>query len=199
MNTNRIFRVFSYFSFIILIGAVSTGFLYYLSPESISSSSEQNIGNANISLGAKVDSYEFGATLYNSTHSGVEEMMDAIKEKHKGKTLILDLWGSSCGPCLRDFKNSSDIKKELKENNVEVVYLCAGRSSTPEKWKKVIVDNKLVGDHIYMDRKMTTEYMKKFNFKRYPGYLVVDKDGNYNRNLVNRIANIKVDKFLANL
>ena len=197
MNTNWTFRFLFFFSFLILIGIVSTGFHYNLSPER-TSSSEVDSEKAN-SLGDKVETYEFGATLYNGTHSEVDAMMDAIKEKHKGKTLILDLWGSSCGPCLRDFKNSSDIKNELKKNNVEVVYLCAGRSSTPEKWKKVIVDNKLVGDHIYMDNDMTTKYMNEFNFKRYPGYLVVDKNGNYNRNLVYRIASIKVDQFLASI
>ena len=176
----------------------STGFHYMLSPERVALSSV-NIEKADVSLGDKVETYEFGATLYNGTHSEVDAMMSAIKEKHKGKTLILDLWGSSCGPCLRDFKNSSDIKNELRKNNVEVVYLCAGRSSTPEKWKKVIVGNKLVGNHIYMDNDMTTKYMKEFNFKRYPGYLVVDKNGNYNRNLVYRIASIKVDQFLASI
>lgn len=153
----------------------------------------------NDSIGDHVESFDFGAELYVSNDTDIEVLLEKIKEKHKGKTMILDLWGTFCGPCLKDFKNSSDIKKELIENDVVMVYLCAGISSKPDEWKKVIERSELVGDHIYMDRTITRAYMAKFKFKRYPGYLVIDKEGNYRRNLISSVSSVKVDQFLAKI
>ncbi len=151
------------------------------------------------SLGKIVEHYDFGADLYVSSFQDVEGMLKTILEKHKGKSIILDLWGTFCPPCIADFKNSSDIKKQLRDMDVVMVYLCAGRSSNPSKWKEVIEENKLVGTHIYMDSDMTSKYMEKFNFRNYPGYVFVDKNGKYDRFLVRGVASIHPPSFNAKI
>jgi thiol-disulfide isomerase/thioredoxin len=163
----------------------------------IKSDKDSTLINTNDSLGIFVTEYDFGATLFMSEHGTLDEMMDQIKSRHKGKTLILDLWGTFCPPCLADFQKSSAVKEELRDNNVEIIYLCAGKSSSPQKWKEVVERMKLKGDHIYMDRAMTIKYMERYKFRRYPGYLLIDSDGNYDNQVIKGIANIKVDQFLS--
>lgn len=162
-------------------------------------SMEQSTKTEEIPLGDFVDNYDFGASLYTSNQTDIEELLTSIKKKYKGKTVILDLWGTFCKPCLRDFENSTEIKKELKQNDIQMVYLCAGISSAPQKWEEVISQFELVGDHVYLDRQMTRGFMSKFGFKRYPSYLVIDKDGEYKKNIVFGVANLRIESFLKKI
>lgn len=151
------------------------------------------------SLGKEVKSFEFGANLYTVSHSTVDELLSVIKKKYKRKTVIIDLWGTFCKPCLTDFKNSKTVKEELLEKNVHMVYLCAGKSSAPNKWVEVIERDKLKGDHIYLDNVMTTSYMQKFGIKRYPNYIIKDKKGKLHHNVINGVSNVDVELFLKQL
>jgi thiol-disulfide isomerase/thioredoxin len=147
------------------------------------------------SLGQKIASHDFGATLYMGSHESIDDLLSVIKDKYKGKAVILDLWGTFCKPCLSDFKNSPAKKAQLKEIDVHMVYLCAGKSSNPVEWKKVIERDQLIGDHIYLDRALTDGYMNKFEIKRYPNYILIDKEGNYKTRIISAVNDINIERF----
>ncbi|WP_235295740.1 TlpA family protein disulfide reductase [Portibacter marinus] len=152
------------------------------------------------SLGQRIASHDFGADMYVGTHQNIEDLLAVIQKKYAGKAVIFDLWGTFCKPCLSDFKNSPAKKAVLKEEyDVHMVYLCAGMSSNFNEWKKVIERDQLVGDHIYLDNNLTMAYREKFDVKRYPNYILMDKEGNYKPNLIRAVSDIHVDNFKAHL
>ena len=159
-------------------------------------------GNINLSgyvqdsLGEEVRTFEFGADLYTGTHSNIEDLLSFNQKKYKGKTVILDLWGTFCRPCISDFKNSPAIKEELLKKNVHMVYLCAGKSSAPAKWTEIIQNLELKGDHVYLDRALTNGYMEKFEVRSYPSYIIMDKRGEFHKNIISGVGDIKVDTFV---
>ncbi len=188
---------FRYFSISILV--VSFIVLNASRSSEISDAQIEEISYEQDSLGTFVKAFDFGATSFISSHEEVDEMLKVIKKENQGKTVILDLWGTFCKPCISDFKNSTQIKEDLKKANVEMVYLCAGKSSNPAKWSELIASLELKGTHIYMDRSMTNQYMEKFGFQRYPSYLVIDENGNYHKNIMNAVGDLTVKSFFSKL
>jgi thiol-disulfide isomerase/thioredoxin len=151
------------------------------------------------SLGEDVRSYPFGANLFTGTHQSIDDLLDAIKIKYRGKTVILDLWGTFCKPCISDFKNSPKIKEELLGLDVHMVYLCAGKSSAPAKWTEIIQELELKGDHIYLDRTLTNSYMEKFGVRSYPSYVILDSDGDFHKNQISGVGDINLKSFKKRL
>jgi len=151
------------------------------------------------SLGQVIDVLDYGATMHMGTHDNIEDLLSSIKSKYKGKAVILDLWGTFCRPCLSDFKNSPAKKAALKELDVHMVYLCAGQTSNPNQWKKVVNRDILIGDHIYLDRALTQAYRDKFNIKNFPNYILIDKNGEYKTRIISAVADINIETFKAHL
>lgn len=135
-------------------------------------------------LGEFAKELDFGAALYTATHDNIDALLEDVKKEYKGRMVILDLWGTFCKPCMNDFKNGKETKQKLREENVEMLYLCAGMSSTPAKWMEVIKDQELKGNHIYLDHKLARAFMQKFGIKRYPGYVVLTESGEFKSGLI---------------
>ena len=173
--------------------------LFFVSQSQSCTEAKANVQNSEDSIGTPVANYDFGAQLFSSDFTDVEVFLSDIKKRHEGKTIILDLWGTSCPPCLKDFSNSHEIKKELIAQDVVIVYLCAGRSSKPDKWHQIVQEMQLVGDHIYLDRASTTLFMDKYGFRNYPNYVVIDKDGNENSKMIRGVASINVEQFITKM
>jgi thiol-disulfide isomerase/thioredoxin len=181
-----------------LIGIAVLGLVYQFGFTK-SSGSEIEAVEVIDSLGQVIDTYDFGATLHMGTHENIDDLLEDVKDKYKGQAVILDLWGTFCKPCLSDFKISPAKKAQLKDMDVHMVYLCAGKSSNPAEWKKVVERDKLIGDHIYMDRALTQAYMDKFEIRRYPNYILIDKEGNFKTRIISAVNDINIERFQEHL
>lgn len=177
-----------------IISIALLGSIFQLSYNGKSKDNTESIQTLD-SLGQKIATHDFGATLYMGSHESIDDLLTEIKNKYKGKAVILDLWGTFCKPCLSDFKNSPAKKGLLKEMDVHMVYLCAGKSSNIVEWKKVIERDQLIGDHIYLDRALTDGYMSKFEIRRYPNYILIDKEGNFKTKIISAVNDINIEQF----
>jgi len=136
----------------------------------------------------------FGANLYESNHESVEELINSIRSNSKGKAVIIDVWATWCGPCIGDMKNSKEIKKELRKLPIDIVYLCAENGSTSmKKWKNKVTELKVEGDHIYVPKKLTNDFMDFFNLSGFPSYIFIDKEGNHDTKLINFISRLDIE------
>ena len=101
----------------------------------------------------------------------------------KGKIVYLDLWFSSCGPCIAQFKKLPEVKKSLENSEVVFLYL-ARQTSHPnhrQLWKNAIKKYNLKGWHVYMNVQLEAniwEEIGKYSNKvwSYPHYLLIDKN-----------------------
>ena len=61
--------------------------------------------------------------------NGEEVIFDTIIEKHQGKTIIIDIWATWCGDCLKTLPQLQKVQAEHRE--VVFVFLSADRSLEP--------------------------------------------------------------------
>lgn len=107
---------------------------------------------------------------------------EEIISSHKEKVVLIDLWGSWCGPCKTQFKYSADLKERFKDEPVDFVYIAFEYNrSAPEKiWKKTVNLYNLSGRHILADDTLKRNIELLYGSperKSFPRYILVDKKG----------------------
>lgn len=96
-----------------------------------------------------------------------------ILKKHEGKTLVIEIWASWCGDCIKAMPKI----KELQTNNPDAAYLFISMDKTAEKWKNGIEKHELKGDHFMANDQMKGVFGKAIDLDWIPRYIIVDKTG----------------------
>ncbi|MEL1254689.1 TlpA disulfide reductase family protein [Flavobacterium sp. DGU38] len=96
-----------------------------------------------------------------------------ILKKYKGKTLVIEIWASWCGDCVKAMPKL----KELQVNNPDVSYLFISADKTADKWKAGIDKHELKGDHYMMNDGMKGVFGKAVDLDWIPRYIILDKTG----------------------
>lgn len=107
----------------------------------------------------------------------------AIYNSHfKGKVLYVDFWGTTCGPCLEEFRSFTKPLKQTFNNRSDIAYLyvCGGRKLI---WKQQLKKLEIDGSHIFLDEKDYAHFYRqavkgdKDTAISMPRYLIIGKDG----------------------
>lgn len=108
-----------------------------------------------------------------------EKIFRKILEPFKGRIVYLDVWGTWCGPCKRNLKESWKVKEQLKNYDIVYLYLC--NRSSDEAWKNVIKEYNLTGEncvHYNLPTEQQSAVENYLNIHSYPTYKLIDKQGN---------------------
>jgi peroxiredoxin len=92
-------------------------------------------------------------------------------EDLSGKTVVLDFWGSWCGPCVESTPGLVKLHKKYAEQGV--VFLGVARDEEPA-WSQYIDKNKMAWPQ-YLDA--GGKIARLFGVQGYPTYIVLDGDG----------------------
>lgn len=102
----------------------------------------------------------------------------------KGKPTLINLWFTSCAPCIEEMP----VLNELKSKYADKFNFISITMDSESKVKKLLEKHKFNFDHIVNSKKLTTN----LGFNGYPVNLFLDKngivqvvEGNVNYNLVN--------------
>lgn len=117
-----------------------------------------------------------GKTGYKIVEVGKEvaadSLLQVITRPYRGKMVLVDMWNTWCGPCMRAMKSLKPLKEELKE----VVYLYIADETSPEgKWKVTIPD--IPGIHCRINNEQSTALAKLYEYPGIPTYFVVNREG----------------------
>jgi thiol-disulfide isomerase/thioredoxin len=104
---------------------------------------------------------------------GSQIAFETILEKYKGKTLVIEVWASWCGDCVKAMPKI----KELQNNHPDVAYLFISMDRTAEAWKNGIEKHELKGDHFMANDQMKGVFGKAIDLDWIPRYIIVDKTG----------------------
>ena len=161
---------------------------------------EENRLDISHPLGTKVLEIENTGAFYMADHEDPNALIEAIRNTHKDTAIIVDIWTTWCGPCLHDMRNSKGIKKELQNLPVKVVYLCMENgTSNPEDWTSLIAEMELKGDHIFVPKKLSDQFLKSYEVKGFPTVIFFDKEGVPDKKLIPRVSMLDLTKVTPRL
>jgi len=108
----------------------------------------------------------------------------------KNKVVFVDIWGTRCPPCLKEFQELPGLKHRFQNESVAFLYLCSPytvkRDKQNEKlWKALVLKNDLKGINVLISsdcygKGFFDKYKDKYSDARkyaIPTYLLVDKKG----------------------
>lgn len=90
----------------------------------------------------------------------------------KGKTVVLDFWGTWCKPCLMATPSLVRLQRKYAEQNV--VFVGIAVNDQEDAWRAYIDKNKMVWPQ-FIDK--TRKLTMPFGVSTYPTYIVIDGDG----------------------
>jgi thiol-disulfide isomerase/thioredoxin len=108
-----------------------------------------------------------------------EKILRKLIEPYKGKIILLDIWGTWCGPCKAALKNSQEEYEHLKD--YDIVYLYLANRSDEESWKNVIKEYNVTGDnvvHYNLPAEQQTAIEHFLGVNSFPTYKLIDRNGN---------------------
>jgi thiol-disulfide isomerase/thioredoxin len=105
-----------------------------------------------------------------------EEVINQLK----GKTVLIDMWGTWCAPCRKEIsEHSLALHEHFKDKDIQFLYVANYDSHNPENWKKIISYQSMEGFHILANEALTQDIMTKTKGEGFPTYIVLKKDGSY--------------------
>jgi len=104
---------------------------------------------------------------------GSQTAFKDILEKHKGKTVVIEVWASWCGDCVKAMPKM----KELQANYPTVDYVFVSMDKTADKWKSGIEKHELKGDHYMANDQMKGIFGTAIDLDWIPRYIILDKTG----------------------
>ncbi|TFF39805.1 redoxin family protein [Mucilaginibacter psychrotolerans] len=140
--------------------------------------------------------------------SAADTTLSHIYNTHfKGKVVYVDFWGTTCGPCLEEFRNFTKPLKEKYQNRNDIAYLyiCGGHEAV---WRQQLIKYNIEGSHIFLGQQAYASLYKqaikgsKDTMVYMPRYLIMNKAGKIvetsaaqpsNKNAISR----QLDKYLA--
>ena len=97
-----------------------------------------------------------------------------ILEKHKGSTVLIDVWASWCGDCIKGLPSVRNLQKEYPE----VVFLFLSVDENKDAWRKGIERFQIKGAHYNLPKGMKTgDFVDFINLSWIPRYMVIDAQG----------------------
>lgn len=97
-----------------------------------------------------------------------------IINQYIGKKVVIDVWASWCGDCLKGLPKVS----KLQEDNPNVVFLFLSLDRNEQAWKKALAKYKIKGEHYYLTSGEDGAFRSFLNSNWIPRYMVLDEQGN---------------------
>ena len=120
--------------------------------------------------------------LLIDNYENINTLEDAIKPL-RGKKIYIDVWGTWCNPCIREFTHNETLKKILAENNIQPLYISI-RDDDDQKWRNAIKHYHLTGAHIRANQELFIDLERVFSkdlersYISIPWYILIDEEGN---------------------
>lgn len=123
----------------------------------------------------KVVDTKSGSTAPNFTYPDVNDKMVSLVD-FKGKVVLIDVWATWCGPCLKQVPYLNKLEKEFHGNdNIVFLSVSTDVAKDKQKWLDMIKEKNMGGVQLFADgfSKITNDY--KIN--GIPRFMIINKDG----------------------
>ena len=114
------------------------------------------------------------AHYLDMTDVAPENTLQTILDKHKGKTILIDLWATWCVPCMQGHEKMKPMKEELKDKDIVYIYIAAP-SSNFEKWKEYVAG--IPGEHYFLTEEQDRYISNQYGCTGIPFYAIYNSKG----------------------
>ena len=111
------------------------------------------------------------ATLVN--FSGDEVLFKEILQKHLGKTVMIDIWASWCGDCIKGLPKLNIIQQKFPDIN----YIFVSLDKNQRSWKDGIKRYSIKGEHYYVNGGWKSIFAENIDLDWIPRYIVINPAG----------------------
>lgn len=113
-------------------------------------------------------------------------IMRKIIEPHKGKLLIIDFWGTGCGPCRKNIEGSRVFRDKYRGHpDFELIFITGEDESPRASYDKYVAQN-LQGETChYLSASDIARLRELFGISGIPRYILIDRDGKVANNNYN--------------
>lgn len=108
-----------------------------------------------------------------------EALLRKILEPFKGKIVLLDVWGTWCGPCKEALQHTAEEYARLSKYDVAYVYLA--NNSPMDSWENVIKMYNVSGEnvaHYNLPAEQQAAIERYLGVRSFPTYKLFDRNGN---------------------
>ncbi|WP_303317566.1 redoxin family protein [Flavivirga abyssicola] len=96
----------------------------------------------------------------------------------KGKYVYIDVWATWCGPCKKEIPSLKKVEGQYHGKNIEFVSISIDNQKDHDAWKKMVADKELGGVQLFADNNWQSEFVRGYNIKGIPRFILIDPDGN---------------------
>lgn len=93
--------------------------------------------------------------------------------QYRGKTVLLNIWATWCGPCLKEIPDLKEIHRDYKDKGVVVLGVLLD-SESPEAAKPIVIDQLKID---YPTWYGNDDFAKQFGIQAFPTTVIIDKNG----------------------
>ncbi|MDI5949829.1 TlpA family protein disulfide reductase [Flavobacterium yafengii] len=99
-------------------------------------------------------------------------------ESLKGKYVYIDVWATWCGPCLKEVPSLKKVEEQYQGKNIQFVSISVDNIKDRQKWSNIVNTKQLGGIQLLADMDINSEFIKAYEIKEIPRFILIDPDGN---------------------
>ena len=108
------------------------------------------------------------------TDTTPDSILSTILDHYKGKTALIDIWATWCGPCRVAIDQMKPMKQELEGKDIVYIYMTSSTSPF-DTWKELIPD--IHGEHYYLTEEQLNHILQQYGEQAYPTYAIYNPKG----------------------
>lgn len=94
----------------------------------------------------------------------------------KGKFVYIDMWATTCIPCIKEFPFLKKLEQEYHDKNIEFVSISTDTPKRYERWRAMVAEKELSGIQLY--DKNDLKFTNAYKIVLIPRFILVDPEGN---------------------
>lgn len=105
--------------------------------------------------------------------NGEKNLFNEILTKYKGKKIVIDIWASWCGDCIKGMPKVVALQEEYKD----VVFLFLSLDKTEKEWKAGIKKYSVQGEHYFLASGKEGGLGNFVTIDWIPRYMIINENG----------------------